>query len=329
MKIKILLLAILVVITTTQAQETVHDLNPDNFNMDFSEYHQKTSIYCAQLSKVAYWDSLGIQKLHQNLSKIYPEANYRWDFIDHRDSKSHTQVLLLGSTDFVIIAFRGTEPSVIKDWITDAKFWNYENQPCSNEELANMPAGHGGFRRSLIDLITKKKLFERIDTFIRNGNSNKDVSKTPIYLTGHSLGAAISQLFIEPLRYKKYNFSGAYHFAPPLAVSCKINDYMKSEFQNKVYDIVNYKDYVPRAGRNGVAHFGKFYRICKNGMMYSEKEAYIKFRFFEYFRVFTYHSLKNYLKALKSEKNSRIEINKRSVGVYPCLRPKNEVDTCK
>ena len=88
MKAKILLFA-LFLITTTQAQEIIiNDLNPKNFNPDFSEYDQQTSVYCGQLSKVAYWDSLGIQKLHQNLSKTYPKANYRWDFIDHRDRKS-------------------------------------------------------------------------------------------------------------------------------------------------------------------------------------------------------------------------------------------------
>ena len=63
--------------------------------------------------------------------------------------------------------------------------------------------------------------------------------------------------------------------------------------------------------------------------MYSEKEAYIKFRFFEYFRVAKYHSLKNYLTAIKNEKNSKTEINTRSIGKYPCLRPKNEVEHCR
>lgn len=329
MKTKILFFIVLF-ISTIQAQEILNDLNPANFNKDFSEYDQLTSIYCAQISKIAYWDAAGIQKLHQSISEKYPNANYRSEFINHQDKKSHTQVLLWGNTDFLIIVFRGTEPSKIKDWITDAKFWNYENNPSSNEELANMPPGHGGFRRSLMSLITKKNLFERIDAFLLNGNPNADISETPIYVTGHSLGAAISQLFIEPLHYKKYNFSGAYHFAPPLAVSCDINDYMKTKFGNKVYDIINYKDYVPRAGRNGVAHFGKFYRICKNGLIFKEKESYIKFRFFEYLSEFKLHKLQNHIKSIKNKENSMKLIYDRSIGKeYPCLEPENKIKNCR
>lgn len=314
----------------SQNTEMLNDLSLNKFNKDYTSYDQLTSIYSSQVSEIAYWKSSKIKKLEQSLKELYPDDNYNLKLISHKDRKSHTQVLLYGNKQFLMIAFRGTEPSRIKDWITDAKFWNYKNHPTSNHHLANMPAGHGGFRRSLISLIAKKKLFKEIDKFILMSNSNIERSKFPIYLTGHSLGAAISQLFIEPLNYKGYNFSGAYHFAPPLAVSCKLNEYMKTNYGNKVYDIVNYKDYVPRAGRNGVAHFGKFYRICKNGLIYSEKESYIKFRFFEYFSEIKLHSLKSHIKALKNSKNSFDSISKRSTGNdYPCLRPKNESNKCK
>ena len=109
-----------------------------------------------------------------------------------------------------------------------------------------------------------------------------------------------------------------------------MNDYMKTKYGNKVYDIVNYKDYVPRAGRNGVAHFGKFYRICKNGLIYSEKESYIKFGFFEYLSEFKLHSLKNHLKAIRQKNNSFYGITNRSIGVtYPCIAPQTIIKNCK
>jgi len=329
MKIKILL--ILIILTNfafSQNEELLKDIDLGNFNKDFSTYNQLTSIYCAQMSEIAYWDSTKIENLYNIFSEKHPNEKLYWELIEHKDKKSHTQALLWGSKDFMIISFRGTEPSKIKDWITDAKFWNYENNPNSNEQLANMPAGHGGFRNSLISLISKKNIFERIDKIITNCSPEIEKSKFPIYLTGHSLGAAISQLFIEPLSYKGYNFSGAYHFAPPLAVSCNINDYMKSKYGNKVYDIVNYKDYVPRAGRNGVAHFGKFYRICNNKLIYSEKESYIKFRFFEYLSEFKLHSLKNHIKAIRKTENSIKNIKNRSIGDYPCLQPENQIPNC-
>mgnify|MGYP006077442877 FL=1 len=312
----------------SQNAEILEDLNLAKFDNDFSTYNQLTSIYCSQISEVAYWDSDEINELNKLMNEKYPDDNHHWELIDHYDKKDHTQALLWGNKNFLIIAFRGTEPSLFKDWITDAKFWNYENNPDSKEDLANMPAGHGGFRRSLMSLITKEDIFKKIDEIILKCSSESLKSNFPIYLTGHSLGAAISQLFIEPLNYKGYNFSGAYHFAPPLAVSCTLNDYMKEKYGDMVYDIVNYKDYVPRAGRNGVAHFGKFHRICKNGLIYSETEAYIKFRFFEYFSEIKLHSLNSHTLALKNTDNTVQKIKERSIEDYSCLEPKTVVNPC-
>jgi hypothetical protein len=325
------LLAVILLLSNlmiSQNEEILEDLNLEKFDDDFSSYNQLTSIYCSQISEVAYWDADEIAELNKLVNKKYPDDNHHWEFIDHNDKKDHTQALLWGNKNFLIIAFRGTEPSLFKDWISDAKFWNYENNPDSNEDLANMPAGHGGFRRSLISLITNESIFKKIDEMILKCSLGSTMTDFPIYLTGHSLGAAISQLFIEPLNYKGYNFSGAYHFAPPLAVSCKLNDYMKENYGDKVYDIINYKDYVPRAGRNGVAHFGKFYRICKNGRIYSEKEAYVKFKFFEYFSEFKLHSLKNHTEAIRNDQNSTEKISDRSIGDFPCLQPKNVINNC-
>jgi hypothetical protein len=329
MKTKIFLSLILITnIFFAQNNEMLEDLAINKFEKNFSSYNQLTAIYCSQVSEIAYWKSEDIKNIENQLNNKYPNDNYHLQLIDHKDKKSHTQALLYGNKFFLIVAFRGTEPSRIRDWITDAKFWNYENNYTTIEQLANMPAGHGGFRKSLISLITEKKMFDKIDKIISKLKPDFEKSKFPIYSTGHSLGAAISQLFIEPLNYKGYNFSGAYHFAPPLAVSCKLNDYMKTNYGDKVYDIVNYKDYVPRAGRNGVAHFGKFYRICKNGLIYSEKESYTKFRFYEYLSEFKLHSLANHHKAIRSSENSLAEITKRSVGDYPCIEPKNKIKNC-
>ena len=329
MKTRLLLLSLFVFqLVWAQDEVLVNDLAPGKLKMDFSTYDRPTSIYCAQISEVAYWKASEIAALQQVLIAKYPGAKYQAELIDYKDKKSHTQALLFGNKHFLVVSFRGTEPGKIKDWISDAKFWNYSNNPSSNEQLANMPAGHGGFRNSLISLITEEDLFGRIDKIMAKCNPEIDKSQYPVYLIGHSLGAAISQLFIEPLSYKGYNFSGAYHFAPPLSVSCTVNDYMKKQYGDKVYDIVNYKDYVPRAGRNGVAHFGKFHRICKDGLVYREKESYIKFRFFEYPSEFRLHSLGNHLKAVRNSKNSLEGIEQRSAGEFPCLRPKNDIDPC-
>jgi len=301
------------------------DINSSNFNQDFSEYSQGTALFCAQISEVAYWNQRNIDILKQQVNQIYPESQISYTLIEDSYGIHHNQVLLWANKDFMVVAFRGTEPSVLKDWLTDAKYWNYENAEGYNEELSYLPAGHGGFRRSMIRLLKEKNLIEEIKKKIKEVNPQADVKTFPIYLTGHSLGAALAQLFIVPLQYHQLNFKGAYHFAPPLAVTCKVNAEMREKYGSMVYDIVNYKDYVPRAARNGTAHFGKFYRICNDSLVYKEQEAYVKFRFSEYFNEFNLHALKSHIDLLRKKKNTAVLINQRSVGHFPCMELKGKV----
>lgn len=295
----------------------ISDLNPSLVNADFRSYNPPTAIYCAQLSEMVYLSKRKIEGIYNEILSKYPDHKMEYTYLE--DKKTHVQALLWCNSTFIVISFRGTEPSRIKDWITDLKFWTYENNADHNGLLANMPAGHGGFRKSLMNLINEQDLFEQINATIKRSNPDADLTTFPIYLTGHSLGAAISQLFMECLRYKKYQFSGAYHFAPPLAVSCNFNSYMKTTFGEKVYDIVNYKDFIPRAGRNGVAHFGKFYRICDDGLIYKESDAYVRFSKKEYFSVIKYHKLKNHLSALKFGENSTEKVLARSIKNHSCM----------
>lgn len=312
-----------------QSNEMIKDLNPSSFSNDFSNYDQKTAIHLAQLSELSYEKQNDIEKIYQFIKKTYPNENINYGFIEDTGGSNNTQALIWGNKEFIVVAFRGTEPSVLWDLLTDGKFWNYQNFPSDNDNLANMQPGHGGFRKSLSRLITIKGLFTEIENVMHKCNPNLDVHKYPIYLTGHSLGAALSQDFIEPLNYKGYNWQGAYHFAPPLAVSCAVNESMRAKYGSRTYDIVDYKDYVPRAGRFGVAHFGKFYRICDDGLIYKETEVYMKFKFSEYRSELHLHSLDTHLKAIIQKNNSAIDIANRSVGQYPCLQFKGSVNNCE
>ena len=255
-----------------QTNDLLKDLDPSLFNLNFNNYNRESAIYCAQLSEISYWETPKIEDLYQEICEKYPTLNHSYDFIDYTNNNNHTQALLWGTNKFLVLSFRGTEPTKLKDWFSDAKFWNYQSIPTNQTDFVDMPPGHGGFRTSLNNLVKHKNLYGRIEEIITKINPEANIKSFPIFLTGHSLGAGISQFFIEPLSLKGFNFGGAYHFAPPLAVTCGYYDHMKSNYGNKVYDIVNYKDYVPRAGRNNTAHFGKFYRICTDGLIYKEQE---------------------------------------------------------
>jgi triacylglycerol lipase len=318
MKTRLSIISLLLnIICFSQSTDLIEELNPSFLNDDFSTYNQKSALYFGQLSELAYSKEKNIAQIANEVRNKY--SNNRLNYTYIKAPKTHSQALLWCTNDFLVISFRGTEPSKIKDWITDAKFWNYENNPSQKETLANMPPGHGGFRKALIELIKEQRLFEQINDIVKKTSPSQNIEKFPIYLTGHSLGAAISQLFIECLNFKKYNLKGAYHFAPPLAVSCEYRDYMKEKYGNSVFDIVNYKDYVPRAGRNFVAHFGKFYRICNDNLIYKENEAYVKLYVREYLKEAKYHSLTSHLTAIRNQKNKFEQIKLRSKGDFPCM----------
>lgn len=307
----------------------IEELNPVNLKPDLSTYDTKTALYMGQLSELVYEDSSTIDLYFKQIRNLYPASNHQYKFLDVK--KSNTQALLWGTKDFIVIAFRGTEPSAIKDWISDAKFWEYENVPDASVEMHGLPPGHGGFRKSAMRLIIDKQIFNEIGKLIKRCDPNSNVSAFPVYLTGHSLGAAIAQLFIDPLITKKFKYSGSYHFAPPLAVACSERNRLQSQYGNIVYDIVNYKDYVPRAGRNGVAHFGKFYRICNDNLLYTERESYVKFKLSEYLSEFNLHSLKNHLSAIRDIRNGSSDIINRSTGKgdFPCMELTSApVDPC-
>ncbi|CAI8895511.1 hypothetical protein [Chryseobacterium sp. IT-36CA2] len=82
---------------------------------------------------------------------------------------------------------------------------------------------------------------------------------------------------------------------------------------------------MPRAGRNGTAHFGKFYRICNDGLVYKEQEAYVRFRLSEYFNEFKLHALKGHIDLLRKKENIATLINQRSEGHFPCMELNGKV----
>lgn len=294
----------------TSYEEILSDLNPENLNPNFQNYHQSSAVYLAQLATISYWEEGRLTDLCNKINERYPDSNAHCRFI-HNEA-ADAQLVLWGNKDFLVIAFRGSEFTFL-DWFNNAKISNYLNLSEHDEALHFLPVGHGGFRRSLINLIRDENLYNAIDAMISLSNlSMLSQSEFPIYTTGHSLGAGLSQLFIESLKRSNYNFSGAYHFAPPLSVSSSLKVYMIEAFGDIVYDIINYRDYVPRAGRLGTAHFGKFYRIHENGEIYKEEERYIKFKWWEYFKEIKVHKIINHLKPIKSPMNTASQINNRS-----------------
>lgn len=290
-------------------QNILNDLNPARLHLNDPKYNQENALFCAALSLLSYRNKLNIKNVVSELNGLY-NANYKSIFIE--EIRKDTQVLLFGNPNFIVIAFRGT--AGFKDIITDLKFNPYQNASSDLAEL-KIPPCHGGFRSALIKLITLENFFKELNDFRLQLRSGKQI---PIILTGHSLGGALSNIAIPAVVAKGYNFIFNYNFASPKTFSNTALKDLRLTFKKNVYDIVNYKDYVPRAGSTilrKLGRIGQFYWFNKQGDLIPKKEQYFMFTWRERLRFFKnfkkYHSLIEYYDLLKLSKNRTSKVEGR------------------
>ncbi len=113
----------------------------------------------------------------------------------------------------VVISFRGTEPDQVKDIVADAKFWRLSLE--KDDRAATWGAGWGKVHRGFYDAhasVVGQKLLEKL--------TEVEGTDVGIWVTGHSLGAALATLFTSRIlaqmeRGKRYRLMGLYTFGSP------------------------------------------------------------------------------------------------------------------
>ncbi len=82
------------------------------FDAQADTYHGPNALCMAVMANLAY----------ENKAKIQRQTA-RWGFGRfHFFAKGGTEAFIVGDAEKVIVAFRGTEPTVLKDWRTDVRF---------------------------------------------------------------------------------------------------------------------------------------------------------------------------------------------------------------
>ena len=166
--------------------------------------------------------------------------------------KQSTQCYVASNDQFAIVAFRGSEiwkkegkfdlNKVIADFKADVDI-----------RLTDWPPGgkvHRGFKNALAEVWSD--LLPYITRLDRKG--------CKIWMTGHSLGAALATLAAD--RYG--NVRGVYTFGSPRVG----NDVFKEKFDVKTYRIVNKDDIVARVPPPGVyVHVGQLKFIDSHGII--------------------------------------------------------------
>ncbi|MEU0685393.1 lipase family protein [Streptomyces uncialis] len=142
-----------------------------------------------------------------------------------------TQAYVAGSDRMVIVAFRGTEPAVLKDWLSDG-----------NTPPVPGPAGKGlvhlGFHLALASVHPEVR-----DTVVEFGGAGRSV-----WLTGHSLGGALAMLSGARLRFEDPNLSphGVFTYGQPRTCDRLLATAYNDALKNRTHRFVNNNDIVPQ-----------------------------------------------------------------------------------
>lgn len=250
-------------------------------NVKAENFSTVNAVYLAELASMAY---LKPQEINEKVS----ELGFRHEEF-FQDEGTDTQVFIACNDNARIISFRGTEPGEIKDWESDMEV-----------HLTDALGGkvHKGFYKAL------NSVWEKLLPSLLKDDR-------PLWVTGHSLGAAIAVLAVAKL-YKEKNVKaqGLYTFGQPRCGDHQFSEKFDELFAQKTFRFVNHNDIVPRVPLKSMhyAHVGQSKYFNKNGKLGDELSW--RHNFFskledDFVTIFTGealtdHQMKNYLENTKN-----------------------------
>lgn len=183
-----------------------------------------------------------------------------WGFDPSRSrffDRTGTQALLVGDDEKLILAFRGTEPDRLEDWVADA-----------NIRMTASPAGdvHRGFHRAL------QYVWNDVEDAIEELRDQRQT----LWVTGHSLGAALGTLAVASMKFRETPVvvNGLYTFGQPRVGCEKFADRFNAVFKGRAFRIVNNNDVVSRVPLSalGYSHVGNLRYFDINGNLNADTD---------------------------------------------------------
>ncbi len=208
----------------TRAKEYFKDydvlLNPPIFRAAYSD---RMAWILASMSHLAYdrYEDDKNPKLLELFTAKLKSGGFKLLEI-YNSPETDTQAFLAANGDYAVLAFRGTEVTSRKDIMTDAKA----------KRIVDIEGRvHGGFRAA----------FESVKQKIEKGILGLD--NIPLYITGHSLGAALATVATQELENNpdiKGRIAACYTYGSPRVGN---TEYDKN-FKAPIYRMVNTTDIV-------------------------------------------------------------------------------------
>ncbi len=192
-------------------------MEQDTFESRTTHYRPQNARLLAQAALLAYQTPDVIQPL------VAQWGLDRFSFID----RGETQAYLAGNNEMILISYRGTEPDNLKDWMTDAKIRRVKG-----------PYGkvHRGFLKGLIVVLPK----------IRSVIETWQVHAQSLWLTGHSLGAALATLTAATFGEEAKPVHGIYTFGQPRVGGKTFARNFDQDFRTRTFLFVNNHDLFTR-----------------------------------------------------------------------------------
>ena len=215
----------------------------------------------------AFWLGRFAELAYSKPDSIRQEANdlglTTFEFFDGR--RTDTQAFLAANSDTIVVAFRGTQPAELLDWMTDLR--------------ADIVDGvHRGFRSAL------DEVWPGLEASIEHAKGPRgslvDLARLGpataagpgLWFTGHSLGGALAVLAVQRMLEAQRPVEGLYTFGQPRVGARDWATALDMAFGQRYLRFVNNADIVPRVPLRamGYAHAGTLRYFDAKGAMHDD-----------------------------------------------------------
>lgn len=208
-----------------------------DFEGNIRIYSKKNAYWLGKASQIAYESPANAK------AALDAWGCSTFEYFDNRE----TQAFIAGNDDLLMLAFRGTGGN-IRDWMTDLDI-----------ELVGGPGGrvHEGFLTAL------SAVWRDIWRFI-----SQQRHRRALWVTGHSLGAALATLAVAKLRLERDEpVNGLYTFGQPRTGDREFAKNFDADFEKQTFRYVNNNDIVPRVPFRAMSysHIGTFQYFDADG----------------------------------------------------------------
>jgi len=199
----------------------------DRFEPSASQWRTANALALAHASNLAYEDDRN--KVLQQLLD--------WGFSTDKCrvfSANTAQVLTAANDKMIVIAFRGTEPNKLADWLVNAEIIQKPWQDFFGEP--DIGKVHHGFTRNTA------YVWEQLSQFVASNRTEKH----SLWITGHSLGGAMALIAGAAFTFsERQPVNGIYTFGKPRVGNRAFSARCIRQFKARTFRVVNNEDIVP------------------------------------------------------------------------------------